>query len=54
MEDIFGPDAMNKYKSVFQGDVKRGFKKFFEDGSRDIEGIANSDEDNDFKENELD
>ena len=55
MEDIFGPDAMSKYKVAFEGDFDiRGFKKSLEDGSCDIEAIDRSDDEDDSEENDFD
>ena len=45
MSDIFGPDAMNKYRGLFGGDIKRGFRKILGDETRDLEAIADSDDD---------
>ena len=43
MTDIFGPDAMNKYKAAFQGDIKKGFRKILGDGTHDLDAIVGSD-----------
>lgn len=51
MSDIFGPDAMNKYRGLLEGDIKRGFRKTLGDGSRDLDGIVDSD-DHDSEEND--
>ncbi len=40
MSDIFGPDAMNKYRSLFEGKHKKGFWKILGDENRDLEAIG--------------
>ncbi len=43
MTDIFGPDAMNKYRAQFLGNLKKGLYEFLKDGTRALDAIANSD-----------
>ena len=43
MTDIFGPDAMNKYRAQFLGNPKKGLYKYLDDGIRALDAIANSD-----------
>ena len=45
MTEIFGENAMEKYRSIFEGDVRKGFKKLLGDGSHDIEAVVDEDED---------
>ena len=47
MTQVFGKDAMKKYRQLLQGDLRQGFVKTLDDGSRDVEGI-------DDREDELD
>ena len=47
MTEIFGSNAMEKYRSIFQGNIRSGFKRILGDGSRDIEAMADTDEEDD-------
>jgi hypothetical protein len=51
MSNIFGPDAMNKYRALFEGNLKKGFWKILGDATRDLDAIASSD-DHDSEEND--
>ena len=51
MTELFGSDAMEKYRSMLVGNIKKGFRKTLGDGSRDIDAIY---EDNDPDERGLD
>ena len=54
MTEIFGSNAMEKYKSIFQGDIKKGFKKLLVDGSIEVEAVSDEDEDKDSNDDDLD
>ncbi len=54
MTEIFGSNAMEKYRSIFEGNIKKGFRKILGDGTRDLDGIVRSDDDNNSMENDLD
>lgn len=55
MAEIFGANAMDKYRSMFEGsNPKSGFRKLLGDGSLDIEAVDDRDEEDDSEENDLD
>lgn len=55
MAEIFGANAMDKYRSMFEGGTpKSGFRKLLGDGSLDIEAVDDRDEEDDSEENDLD